>query len=136
VTTTDEVELPRWSVADVHESLDARSFVDAMERLGADVSSARGALRGTRHTCDRPRDVTSHDGTTADAAICARTTTPSPRCQILRGLRVRHGATDTRAEAAQSLLSEISVLYARTRPLVPPVWPSGSRRSVLTHWPR
>jgi len=29
--------LPRWSVADVHESFDSRSFMDAMERLGADV---------------------------------------------------------------------------------------------------
>ena len=29
--------LPLWSVADVHESLTSRSFVDALERVGADV---------------------------------------------------------------------------------------------------
>ena len=31
-------ELPRWSVADVHESLDARSFTDSLEQIGADIS--------------------------------------------------------------------------------------------------
>lgn len=36
-TTLDEQELPRWSVADVHESLDARSFSDAFEGATADV---------------------------------------------------------------------------------------------------
>ena len=30
-------DLPRWSVADVHESVESRSFTDAMERVGADV---------------------------------------------------------------------------------------------------
>ena len=30
-------ELPRWSLDDVHESVDARSFNDAMERSAADV---------------------------------------------------------------------------------------------------
>ena len=29
--------LPRWSVADVHESFAARSFLDALERSGSDV---------------------------------------------------------------------------------------------------
>jgi oligoendopeptidase F len=30
-------ELPRWSVADLHESLESRSFTDALERVGAGV---------------------------------------------------------------------------------------------------
>ena len=33
--------LPRWSVADVHESFESRSFVDALEQVGADSHSAR-----------------------------------------------------------------------------------------------
>ena len=34
---TDTTEtLPRWSVADVHESFESRSFVDALEQIGAD----------------------------------------------------------------------------------------------------
>ena len=31
-------QLPRWSVTDVHESFEARSFLDAMDRCGADVA--------------------------------------------------------------------------------------------------
>ena len=35
--TGDTDGLPRWSVADVHDSVDSRSFNDAMERTGADT---------------------------------------------------------------------------------------------------
>jgi hypothetical protein len=44
VTTTERLptaELPRWSVGDVHDSLDARSFIDALERAGADTDVVR-----------------------------------------------------------------------------------------------
>ena len=37
--------LPRWSLADVHESVDARSFNDAMERSAADVERLNDELR-------------------------------------------------------------------------------------------
>ena len=37
-THGDADDLPRWSVADVHESLDARSFQHAMERAGAGMT--------------------------------------------------------------------------------------------------
>ena len=37
MTTTEPIDLPRWSIADVFESLDARDFTDAMERSTADV---------------------------------------------------------------------------------------------------
>lgn len=30
-------ELPRWSASDLHESFEARSFLDSMERMEADV---------------------------------------------------------------------------------------------------
>ena len=52
-TETDVTELPRWSVADVHESLESRSFNEAMERVGAEVHAPRRAVRRARHPCDR-----------------------------------------------------------------------------------
>ena len=38
VENPESTALPRWSVADVHESFSSRSFTDAMERAGATVS--------------------------------------------------------------------------------------------------
>ena len=60
--------LPRWSVADVHESFESRSFVDAMEQVGRRLDAARGAVRRTRHPRDRAaaRDGPT-DGRAADA---------------------------------------------------------------------
>ena len=41
-TMNDTTEtLPRWNVTDVHESFESRSFVDALEQVGADSHSAR-----------------------------------------------------------------------------------------------
>ena len=62
MTTTD---LPRWSVADVHESLDARSFTDALEQAGADAERLVALFDelGIRSTDTRP--VTADDGTAA-----------------------------------------------------------------------
>ena len=37
-TAENETALPRWSVADVHESFNSRSFTDAMERPGSNVA--------------------------------------------------------------------------------------------------
>ena len=37
------IELPRWDVSDIHESFEARSFVDAMERAAAQMGRL-GAL--------------------------------------------------------------------------------------------
>ena len=37
-TAENETALPRWSVADVHESFNSRSFTDAMERAGSNVA--------------------------------------------------------------------------------------------------
>ena len=38
MTNTHEAPLPRWSVADVHESFESRTFTDSMERLGASIT--------------------------------------------------------------------------------------------------
>ncbi len=62
-------ELPRWSVADVHESLDARSFTDALElaRSDADRLVALFDELDIRATDTRP--VTADDATAADRAL-------------------------------------------------------------------
>ncbi len=109
--------LPRWSVADVHESLSSRSFVDAMERLGADVARLEALFdeRGIRSV--EPRTPTQDDAAAADAAIGAYNEAMD-LMQVLEACTYATVSTDSRDEAAQSLLSEIEVLYARTRPLV------------------
>ena len=59
--------LPTWSVADVHESFEARSFLGAKERAGADVDRLitlfdEHDIRATEH-----RTATADDGAAADA---------------------------------------------------------------------
>ena len=52
MTTVDEPAadaLPRWSVTDVHESFDARSFHDAMDRCGADMARLEALFERARH---------------------------------------------------------------------------------------
>jgi hypothetical protein len=62
-------ELPRWSVADVHESLDARSFTDALERP---APTSTGSWRCSTSSASVPiehRPVTADDASAADEAI-------------------------------------------------------------------
>lgn len=109
--------LPRWSVADVHPSFESRSFVDAMERLGADVSRL-GSLfdehdvRGTA-----PRTPTAQDGVTADAVITAFNAVAEAN-NILGAYVYATVSTDSRNEQAQGLLSELEVTDAKLSPLV------------------
>jgi oligoendopeptidase F len=108
--------LPRWSVSDVHESLTSRTFVDAMERLGADVARLEALFeeRGIRMV--EAREVAVVDGETAEVALAAYNDALA-QMEILEAYVYATVSTDTREETAQALLSEISVLYARTRPL-------------------
>ena len=94
MTSTDEHRpttetLPRWSVADVHESLDARSFTDALEQAGADVDrlvalfdehdiraiDARPPTPRRRHR-SRSRDRRAQPGQPTPPTSCGRTSTP------------------------------------------------------------
>jgi pepF/M3 family oligoendopeptidase len=109
--------LPRWSVSDVHESLTSRTFVDAMERLGADVSRLEALFEEHGIRAVEPRDVTAADGETAEVTLGAYNDALA-QMEILEAYVYATVSTDTREETAQALLSEISVLYARTRPLV------------------
>ena len=109
--------LPRWSVADVHESFDARSFVDAMERLGADVGRLTSLFdeHGVRGV--ESRTPTEDDGRAADAVITAFNSVAEAN-NILAAYVYATVSTDTRNEKAQGLLSELEVIDSKLSPLV------------------
>lgn len=117
MNATPAVGLPRWSVTDVHASLDARSFVASLERLRADVSRLEALLdeHGIRELDTRP--PTEDDGRAADAVIDAYNTT-AEQLDVLDAYVYATVSTDSRNERAQSLLSELEVLEARLRPLL------------------
>jgi hypothetical protein len=115
---TDTVEtLPRWSVADVHESFGSRSFVDALEQVGAD--SIRLAALFDEHDVRRcePRAVTAADGQAADAIIRAVNETDR-RSDVISAYVYATVATDSFDETGQALLSELEVIESQQRPLL------------------
>lgn len=118
MSTTDMTStLPRWSVADVHESFEARTFVDAMERLGAETTRLvalfdEHGIRGVEH-----RDVTSADGDSADAVITSYNTLYDEFRALSAVVRATV-ATDSRNDRAQSLASRIEMHSAIAAPLL------------------
>jgi pepF/M3 family oligoendopeptidase len=113
VTTT---ELPRWSVADVHDSFESRSFMDALEQAGADAHRLVGLfdeldIRATPH-----RPVTAADGNAADRAL-RELNRVTDAANLVRVYVYATVATDSRDERAQALFSETRQLDATLRPL-------------------
>jgi pepF/M3 family oligoendopeptidase len=115
--TTTASTLPRWSVSDVHESFDARSFRAAFERLGADVARLEALFDHHEIRSVAARPPTADDGRAADAVIDAYNAT-AEQLHVLEAYVYATVSTDSRHERAQSLLSELDVLDARLRPLV------------------
>lgn len=115
-TTNRLPDLPRWSVADVHESLEARSFVDAMERAASEIDRLVTLFDelGIRTTPDRP--PTAADGATADRAIQEYNRTTA-ELSLLGTYIYATVATDSRNERAQALLSETRLTDAKLKPL-------------------
>jgi oligoendopeptidase F len=116
-TTTTNDELPRWSVADVHESLEARSFVDAMERLGAETTRLVALFDEHGVRAIEPRPVTEDDGRTADAVISAFNDV-TRLVDELGATVYAFVSTDSRDERAQRLLSRLETDQARITPLL------------------
>jgi oligoendopeptidase F len=116
-TAHHEQELPRWSVADVHESLEARSFTDALERSTADVDRLCALFDSHDVRAIEPRPVTDHDGQAADETISALNDTMEA-LHIVTAVVYAAVSTDSRDQHAQGLLSEIEVLDARVTPLL------------------
>jgi pepF/M3 family oligoendopeptidase len=110
-------ELPRWSVADVHASLDARSFVDAMERLGADTTRLVALFDEHDVRAVEPRPVTADDGRAADAAITAFNQVATLVDELAATVYATV-STDSRDELAQRLYSRLEAEQARISPLL------------------
>ena len=117
---SENESLPRWSVSDVHESLDSRGFRDAMELMVADTSrleslfdelDIRAIPEGTTPIVD------DETGRRLDRAISEFNGLVA-RTEILEAYVYATVATDTRDEKAQSLLSEIEVVGSRITPLL------------------
>jgi pepF/M3 family oligoendopeptidase len=122
VTTLDERPVsdasvpPRWSVADVHESLDARSFTDALEQAGADAGRLVALFDELGIRATPARDVTAADGAAADRMLTElnRVTEHASQLRVYVYATV---ATDSRDEQAQAIFSQVRQLDATLRPL-------------------
>ena len=110
-------ELPRWSVADVHESLEARSFVEAQERIAAEATRLVALFDEHGVRAVEPRPVTADDGAAADAVIGAYNAFGA-EFQELGATVYATVTTDSRDERAQSLASQLDVQEAKTGPLL------------------
>jgi len=113
VTVTD---LPRWSVADVHESLDARSFTDALEQARADADRLVALFDELDIRATDTRPVTADDGAAADRAL-RELNRVTDAVNLLRAYVYATVATDSRHERAQAVFSETRRLDATLRPL-------------------
>ena len=116
-STADPIDgLPRWSVSDVHESLDSRSFADALEGTAADADRLVGLFDdlGIRATDARP--VTGDDGYAADRAI-SEWNRVAEAANLLRVYVYATVSTDSRDQRAQAAYSETRRLDATLRPL-------------------
>ena len=115
--TQQQTALPRWSVADVHQSFDARSFTDAMESAGAGVTRLEALFEEHNIRAVTPRPVQPADGEAADSVISTFNNVVEAQ-EILGAYIYATVSTDSRNEHAQGLLSEMETLDARVSPLL------------------
>lgn len=115
--TDRQSPLPRWSVHDVHESFDSRSFSDSMERAGTNVSRLETLFETHNIRSIDPRTPNAQDGVAADEVIQAFNNTVDEQ-DILISYIYATVSTDSRHEQAQGLLSEMEDLDARISPLL------------------
>jgi pepF/M3 family oligoendopeptidase len=115
--TQQQTALPRWSVADVHQSFDARSFSDAMESAGAGVTRLEALFEEHNVRAIDTRPVQPKDGEAADSVINTFNNVVEAQ-EILGAYIYATVSTDSRNERAQGLLSEMETLDARVSPLL------------------
>ena len=109
--------LPRWSVADIHQSFTARSFTDAMERTGANVARLEAQFEEHNIRAGEPHKPSALDGQIANQIINAMNETIKDS-EILGSYVYATVSTNTREETAQGLLSELEVIDSRLSPLL------------------
>jgi pepF/M3 family oligoendopeptidase len=109
--------LPRWDTSDLHESLTARSYVDDLERLAADITRLEVAFDAHEVRATEPRAVVAADAAAADAVIDGWNDA-SARHQVLHACAYAALSTDSRNDTAAAAFSEVEVAGARLRPLL------------------
>jgi pepF/M3 family oligoendopeptidase len=114
---TTDLDLPRWSVADVYPSLSAPEFVAAMERTGANADRLRALFDEHDVRAIEPRPITDADGRAADAVVTAYNRF-AHEAEVLEAAVYATVATDSRDEHASSLLNQLEVTDATVRPLL------------------
>ncbi|MDA2958043.1 MAG: M3 family oligoendopeptidase [Actinomycetota bacterium] len=112
-----DTSLPTWSVTDVHESLSSRSFVDAMERIGARVHRLESLFDELDIRATDDVRVDPETGRRVDRAVMAFNETVAD-LEVLEAYVYATVSTDSRDETAQSSLSELDVLGSRVAPLL------------------
>ena len=115
--TTTGSTLPRWSVADLHESFESRSFVDALERAEADLVRLVALFDELGIRAVAPRDPTADDGEAADRAIEALNNTVTEARQLSTYVSATV-STDSRNQAAQAVLTRTRQADVTVRPLM------------------
>ena len=115
--TQQQTALPRWSVADVHQSFDARSFTDAMEAAGSGVTRLEALFEEHNIRAIPTRPALPEDGEAADSVISTFNKVVEAQ-EILGAYIYATVSTDSRNERAQGLLSEMETLDARVSPLL------------------
>lgn len=108
--------LPRWSVSDLHESIDSRTFVGAMEQVGADISRLINRFDSGDVRAVVARPATTADGALADELIDGYNEV-SGALELLFYYTYAFVSTDSRNDQAQAVLSEIADHEARLEPL-------------------
>ena len=96
----------------------SRSFVDAMEQVGADVDAPRGAVRRARHPRAASHEPSPTPTAQAADAVIAPSTTTELRTDELAAYVYATVSTDSFDETAQALVSELDVVDAQQRPLL------------------
>ncbi|MGD9702421.1 MAG: M3 family oligoendopeptidase [Acidimicrobiia bacterium] len=115
--TIDPPELPRWDATVLHESVESRTFVDSLERIGADVARTTALFDEHDVRATAPRVATPADGRAADQVIAALNATMNDLGE-LRAFVHSFVSTDSFDDTAQSVASRIQVLDAKLRPLL------------------
>jgi pepF/M3 family oligoendopeptidase len=109
--------LPRWSVADVYESLHAPEFMAAMERSEAEATRLVALFDEHDVRATPRRAVTEADGDAADAVIAAFNRVMTD-VEITEAAVYATVATNSRDEHASALLSQLEQSQAAVRPLL------------------
>ena len=109
--------LPRWSVADLYESMDARPFLAAMEQAGADTDRLVAMFDEHSIRAIDPRPVSAADGEAADAVI-AGLNDWERRNEELYAYVYSFVSTNSYDEQSQALANELEALDSRGRPLL------------------